>query len=79
MVGWPRFAWVVGTDWQGKGFAKEAAGALVGWLRDRGVVTVIAHVHPEHAASASVAVAAGLIRTNQQRDGELRWQLIAGE
>lgn len=57
-------AWVVGTDWQGQGFAKEAAGALVGWLRDRGVVTVIAHVHPEHAASASVAAAAGLIRTD---------------
>jgi RimJ/RimL family protein N-acetyltransferase len=26
-------AWVIGVDWQGQGFASEAARALVGWLR----------------------------------------------
>ncbi|MDX2290707.1 MULTISPECIES: GNAT family N-acetyltransferase, partial [Streptomyces] len=28
-------AWVVGTAWQGRGYASEAARALVGWLRPR--------------------------------------------
>ncbi|MFE6227077.1 MULTISPECIES: GNAT family N-acetyltransferase [unclassified Streptomyces] len=65
-------AWVVGTAWQGRGYASEAARALVGWLRDRGR-TVVAHVHPEHAASAAVARAAGLVPTDEVHDGEVRW------
>lgn len=66
-------AWVVGADWQGRGFAKEAARALVGWLSEREVDTVIAHVHPEHQASAAVAAAAGLAATDEVEDGEIRW------
>ncbi|MFF6885288.1 GNAT family N-acetyltransferase [Streptomyces sp. NPDC012421] len=66
-------AWVVGTDWQGRGYASEAALALVGWLRERGR-TVVAHVHPEHAASAAVARAAGLVPTGEVHDGEVRWE-----
>ncbi|MGW3518439.1 GNAT family N-acetyltransferase [Streptomyces hydrogenans] len=65
-------AWVVGTAWQGRGYASEAAGALVGWLRER-VRTVVAHVHPGHAASAAVARAAGLVPTAEVQDGEVRW------
>jgi RimJ/RimL family protein N-acetyltransferase len=53
-------AWVVGTPWQGQGIATEAARALVAWLRNRSVRTVIAHIHPRHHASAAVAAAAGL-------------------
>ncbi|EST38346.1 hypothetical protein N566_07945, partial [Streptomycetaceae bacterium MP113-05] len=53
-------AWVVGTPWQGRGIAKEAARALADWLHDRPVVAITAHVHPGHAASAAVAAAAGL-------------------
>ncbi|WP_235980939.1 GNAT family N-acetyltransferase, partial [Streptomyces albidus (ex Kaewkla and Franco 2022)] len=30
-------AWVVGTGWQGRGFATEAARGLVSWLRRRSV------------------------------------------
>ena len=30
-------AWVVGLEWQGQGYATEAARALVGWLDGRGV------------------------------------------
>lgn len=67
-------AWVVGTPWQGRGHAKEAARALVDWLRGQGIRTVIAHVHPDHRASALVAAAAGLSCTDQEQDGELRWQ-----
>ncbi|WP_330297511.1 GNAT family N-acetyltransferase [Streptomyces sp. NBC_00503] len=67
-------AWVVGTAWQRRGIATEAARGLVGWLRAEGVRTVVAHVHPDHAASAAVAGAAGLAPTDQWHDGELRWQ-----
>ncbi|MFD3664195.1 GNAT family N-acetyltransferase [Streptomyces sp. NPDC058659] len=68
-------AWVVGTDWQGRGIAREAARGLVELLAGRGVRTVLAHVHPEHAASAAVAHAAGLAPTEQWEDGEIRWRL----
>ncbi|GGY42729.1 GNAT family N-acetyltransferase [Streptomyces omiyaensis] len=70
-------AWVVGTAWQGRGYAGEAARALVGWLRPR-VRTVVAHVHPGHAASAAVARSAGLVPTGEVHDGEVRWESPAG-
>ncbi|MGW4890898.1 GNAT family N-acetyltransferase [Kitasatospora sp. NPDC004240] len=69
-------AWVVGTAWQGRGIAGEAARGLVEWLRARpGVHTVVAHVHPDHAASAAVAAAAGLTATEEWQDGERRWRV----
>ncbi|GAA1158509.1 RimJ/RimL family protein N-acetyltransferase [Kitasatospora gansuensis] len=68
-------AWIVGTPWQGRGYATEAARALVGWLREQGVGSVIAHIHPDHRASAAVAAAAGLVPTDEWHDGEVRWQL----
>ncbi|RFU82362.1 N-acetyltransferase [Streptomyces triticagri] len=68
-------AWVVGTAWQGRGIAKDAARALVELLREQyGVTVVVAHVHPEHHASAAVAAAAGLEPTDRMHDGERRWQ-----
>lgn len=66
-------AWVVGTPWQGRGIATEAARALVGWLTRRPTADVIAHIHPDHHASAAVARAAGLVPTGIRQDGELRW------
>ncbi|MFI0718994.1 GNAT family N-acetyltransferase [Streptomyces sp. NPDC021224] len=71
-------AWVVGTPWQGEGIAREAARGLVGWLRAKGVTTVVAHVHPEHAASAAVAAAIGLAATDERQDGEVRWRAGIG-
>ncbi|MFD5759939.1 GNAT family N-acetyltransferase [Streptomyces sp. NPDC127044] len=69
-------AWVVGTPWQGRGFAGEAARGLVGRLGEEpGVRTVVAHVHPDHRASAAVATAAGLAPTDRYQDGEVRWEL----
>lgn len=67
-------AWVVGTRWQGRGIASESTRAVVGWLEQHGVQTVIAHIHPEHEASARVAAAAGLEPTDEEHDGETRWQ-----
>lgn len=71
-------AWVVGTPWQGRGIATEAARALVAWLERRGVRTVVAHVHPEHRASAAVAAAAGLSPTRERHEGEVRWRRTTG-
>lgn len=68
-------AWVVGTRWQGRGYAKEAAAGLVDRLvRETAVRAVVAHVHPDHAASAAVAAAAGLAPTERWHDGERRWE-----
>ncbi|UUU36841.1 GNAT family N-acetyltransferase [Streptomyces sp. CA-210063] len=66
-------AWVMGTSWQGRGIATEAARGLVDWLSQQSVQTVIAHIHPEHQASAAVATAAGLTPTNEWHEGEIRW------
>ncbi|MFF1792347.1 GNAT family N-acetyltransferase [Kitasatospora sp. NPDC058243] len=67
-------AWVVGTPWQGRGLATEAARALLSHLAAAGVSTVTAHIHPDHHASAAVARALGLTPTDEQQDGETRWQ-----
>ncbi|MQA25639.1 MAG: GNAT family N-acetyltransferase [Micromonosporaceae bacterium] len=67
-------AWVVGTPWQGRGIASEAARGLVDWLSQQPVRTVIAHVHPDHQASAAVAAAAGLTPTDEWHEGEIRWR-----
>jgi RimJ/RimL family protein N-acetyltransferase len=70
IAGTAEIAWVIGTRWQGHGYAKEAAVGLVGWLNNQ---QVIAHVHADHTASAAVAAAAGLTRTDQLDDGEYLW------
>ncbi|TGA96000.1 GNAT family N-acetyltransferase [Streptomyces sp. MZ04] len=68
-------AWVIGTPWQGRGIAVEAARGLVDWLAGQpDVRRVIAHVHPDHHASAAVATAAGLSPTDEWQDGEVKWQ-----
>ncbi|MFF0788560.1 GNAT family N-acetyltransferase [Streptomyces spiralis] len=66
-------AWVVGTPWQRRGIAAEAARGLVAWLSRQPVHTVIAHIHPDHRASAAVATAAGLTPTDERHEGEIRW------
>jgi RimJ/RimL family protein N-acetyltransferase len=68
-------AWVIGVEWQNQGFASEAARALVEWLREQGIEEVVAHVHPDHRASAAVAARAGLRPTEDEVDGERVWTL----
>ncbi|MFE7777056.1 GNAT family N-acetyltransferase [Streptomyces sp. NPDC057445] len=67
-------AWVVGTPWQGRGIAREAALGTVAWLARQSVHTLVAHIHPDHRASASVAAACGLAPTDRWDGGEVRWQ-----
>jgi RimJ/RimL family protein N-acetyltransferase len=71
-------AWVVGTPWQGRGVATEAARGLVAWLGAHGVKVVVAHILPDHRASSAVAAAAGLTATDEWDDGEMRWRLTIG-
>jgi len=71
-------AWVVGIPWQGRGIATEAARGLVAWLGEQPVDTVIAHIHPDHHASAAVATACGLAPTDEWQDGEIRWVVTFG-
>jgi RimJ/RimL family protein N-acetyltransferase len=68
-------AWVIGVDWQGQGYATEAARAVVAWLDARGVAVVQAHIRPGHTASAAVAGRAGLLPSGElDDDGEQLWQ-----
>jgi RimJ/RimL family protein N-acetyltransferase len=80
-VAWParsaQVAWVIGTPWQGRGYAAEAARGLVGWLLDQGAATITACIHPDHHASARVAARAGLSPTADVVDGERVWRLTA--
>jgi RimJ/RimL family protein N-acetyltransferase len=66
-------AWVVGSAYQGRGYAGEAAIAVRDWLRDQGIEEFTAHIRPDHAASAGVARRLGLVATDARQDGEVRW------
>lgn len=66
-------AWVIGVRQQGRGYATEAASAMVGWLRSHGVHRMVADVHPEHHASMAVARRLGLAPTGEVVEGEVRW------
>jgi RimJ/RimL family protein N-acetyltransferase len=66
-------AWVIATRWQGRGYAKAAAQALVTWLKDELGLTVAANIHPQHAASERVAQAAGLTLTDRWAGSERVW------
>ncbi len=67
-------AWLIGVAWQGSGYATEAVQAMIGWLRLRGVDSITAHIHADHAASAAVAARVGLAPTEEIEDGEIVWR-----
>jgi RimJ/RimL family protein N-acetyltransferase len=68
-------AWVIGVPWEGRGYATEAARALVAWLVDRGVTAITAHIQDRHRPSEIVAERIGLVRTATVEDGEIIWRL----
>ena len=67
-------AWVIGAPWQRNGYASAAAALLLAELADMGVKQVIAHIHPDHEASAAVARRIGMSPTDEVVDGEVRWE-----
>ena len=64
-------AWVIGTPWQGRGYAAEAATAVAAWVAPR---RRVAHIAPGHLASEAVARRLGLAPTGVTVEGETRWQ-----
>ena len=69
-------AWVIGVEWQGQGFAAEAASAMCEWLATQGVERFTAHIHPGHAASQRVAAFLGMHPTAEvDGDGEVVWKV----
>jgi RimJ/RimL family protein N-acetyltransferase len=68
-------AWVIGTPWQGSGFATEAGRAMVDWLASSGVRVVTAHIAEGHGASERVAERLGLVLTDELEDGERIWRV----
>jgi len=67
-------AWVIGTAFQGRGYAKEAAAAIVTWLAERGVSRFRASIHPDHSASGAVAGSLEMRPTDELVDGEVVWR-----
>ena len=67
-------AWVIGTGFQGHGYAKEAGAAMAAWLADQGVTRFRATIHPDHAASGAVADSWGMKPTDEVVDGEVVWR-----
>ncbi len=67
-------AWIFGSPWQGRGYATEAAIAMIRWLEAEGVRTITAHVHPQHVSSGRVAERAGLVPTDEVESGEVVWR-----
>jgi len=73
-------AWVTGTAFQGRGYAKEAAAGMVAWLRDlAGVTRSRAAIHPDHRASQAIARSLGLAPTDEIDDGEVVWRSPVAE
>jgi RimJ/RimL family protein N-acetyltransferase len=73
---WAAVAWEIAVVHQGMGYAQEAARAVVEWLIERGVTKVEASIHPDHVASARVARACGLSKTDELDDGEVVWRRL---
>ena len=67
-------AWVIGTAWQGRGYAKEAASAVATWLRSEGIDRLRANIRPDHRASNAVARSIGMAATDELADGEVVWR-----
>jgi RimJ/RimL family protein N-acetyltransferase len=69
-------AWEIAVPEWGRGYAGEAAAAMFGWLREIGVRTAAASIHPANIGSGAVARRLGLTATDEvDDDGEVRWEL----
>lgn len=76
--GLAELAWVIGSPWQGRGLASDAAAVVLQFVVASGVARVIAHVHPDHVASQRVAARLGLVATARTVDGEVEWESRPG-
>lgn len=67
-------AWVIGTDHQRQGYAREAAATVIGWLASSPrVKRITAHIADANLASQGVARRLGFGPTGEVEDGEQVW------
>ena len=74
--GWhAEIAWIVGCEHQRRGYAREAAGAMLAWLRAVGVAHVCGDIHERNEPSIHLARALELVATDDatEHDGDVRW------
>jgi RimJ/RimL family protein N-acetyltransferase len=67
-------AWIVGVDHQRRGYATEAALAIMDHLATHGISAFLASIRESHAASEGVARDLGLLVTDDVIDGERVWR-----
>jgi RimJ/RimL family protein N-acetyltransferase len=69
-------AWVIGREYQRRGYGTVAAGAVTMWLADHGITVLVAHIRRGHLASEALASGLGFHPTGQRDpDGEQIWRL----
>lgn len=75
-------AYAIEMDFRGRGFAKEAAKALVAFAYSAGASRVCAHTLKAQSASTSVLASCGFVKVGDVVDPEdgpvWRWEHIAG-
>ena len=68
-------AWVIGAEHQRRGYATEAAEAVVGWLTSHPCVQrVTAHIAAANQPSQTVARRLGFVPTDVVERGEVVWE-----
>jgi RimJ/RimL family protein N-acetyltransferase len=71
-------AWTVGSKWQHRGYATEAARVVLAWLLQLKVREIRASINSDHAASIRVAERLGLCRSTELSGTELIWKRMYG-
>ena len=67
-------SWLIGSRWQGNGYAQEAMTALLELLGKSPVEEVVAHINPRHKVSQQIARRLALQPTGCHADGEESWR-----
>jgi RimJ/RimL family protein N-acetyltransferase len=71
-------AWVIGTEHQRRGYATEAAGAVVDWLAAHQCVRrVTAHIAAANQPSQAVATRLGFVPSDEIERGETVWEHVS--
>ncbi len=71
-------AWILGAEYQGRGYAREAAAAMIAWLRAQGVRSLVGDIHERNTPSMRLAWALGLTPTSERAEhpGDVRWRAV---
>ena len=67
-------AWMVAPQYQGNGFATQAATRMVDWLYEHKITRINAYINPMNIASTRVAHHLEMHATGAVFDGEVRWE-----